>query len=392
VVVERIETLDSLRRLRPEWDRLASSHRAGLPFHRCDWALAWWSHFSECRLAVRDDLVAFAARDTSGQLVGLAPLMITRRPGIAAAFRVIDAFGADPNVTELRGAICDPAHEASMYTAILGDLDARAAAWDWVHLRGVRADSEAACALAGRAGVEWTRETPGYVLPLGTTWEEVRARLPRNVKEAIRRCYNSLRREGLRFELAIAETPAQVAGALEIFFELHRARAELTGTVRHPDVFRSEVARAFLRDACDRFARAGAMRVFQIRIGGAVVAMRLGFAIDDTLYLYYSGCDPWYGRYSVMTTMVVEAIRAAIEERLARVHLSFGTDVSKTRWAPLETVFRDAVYVSSTLRARLAHLAHDCLSQVVACGPAASVVRRVMGRRATAGDDADRST
>ena len=35
-----------------------------------------------------------------------------------------------------------------------------------------------------------------------------------------------------------------------------------------------------------------------------------------------------------MTTTVAEAIRHAIERGLARVHLSVGTDLSKSRWGP----------------------------------------------------------
>jgi len=62
--------------------------------------------------------------------------------------------------------------------------------------------------------------------------------------------------------------------------------------------------------------------VFQLRIADAVVASRIGFVIGDGLYLYPSGFDPAWGRYSVMTTMMAEALRYAIASGLRTVNLS----------------------------------------------------------------------
>jgi CelD/BcsL family acetyltransferase involved in cellulose biosynthesis len=105
----------------------------------------------------------------------------------------------------------------------------------------------------------------------------------------------------------------------------------------------------------ERFARRGIARVFQLEIGGEVVAMRLGFRFGDSLYLYYSGFDPAWSRYSVMTTVVAETIRHALEHGVAIVNLSTGADESKMRWRPEEVAYADAVIVAPGLRARIAH-------------------------------------
>jgi hypothetical protein len=96
--------------------------------------------------------------------------MVTRRPSLGIGARIVDALGADPNITELRGPICDPAHEAAVYVALLDELDARAADWDWMHLRGVRVGSAADGVLADRGDLEWTGESQAYVLALPPTW------------------------------------------------------------------------------------------------------------------------------------------------------------------------------------------------------------------------------
>jgi CelD/BcsL family acetyltransferase involved in cellulose biosynthesis len=101
-------------------------------------------------------------------------------------------------------------------------------------------------------------------------------------------------------------------------------------------------------------AQRGHAHVFQLKIGGAVVATRVGFSFGRTLYLYYSGYDPAWAKYSVMTTAVAEAIKWAIARGFDIVNLSTGNDVSKTRWGPEEKLFHSVVLQAPTARARLA--------------------------------------
>jgi CelD/BcsL family acetyltransferase involved in cellulose biosynthesis len=83
------------------------------------------------------------------------------------------------------------------------------------------------------------------------------------------------------------------------------------------------------------------------------VAARVAFLLQDELYLYFSGFDPKWARYSVMTTTVAETIKWAIQHRLRAVNLSTGTDVSKTRWSPSVLTTCSGLLVSPTRRAQL---------------------------------------
>ena len=159
-------------------------------------------------------------------------------------------------------------------------------------------------------------------------------------------------------------------------------RARRTGTVSHRDVFESQPARAFLREVARDFAARGRMRVFSLRIAGEVVATRVGFVCADHLYLYYSGYDPEWARYSVMTTVVAETMRYAIDQRLACVNLSFGADFSKERWRPLATVFPSVVQVAPGLRPRVAHSVFVRAAQAFRSGVLLSAARFLMRERA----------
>ena len=103
---------------------------------------------------------------------------------------------------------------------------------------------------------------------------------------------------------------------------------------------------------CQRLAARGVARIFQLWVDDKLVATRIGFVMSDTLYLYYSGWDPAYGRYSVMTTLLAEVIQYAIAQGLKHVHLSTGVDVSKTRWGARAIQFASGRQLSSSRRVR----------------------------------------
>jgi CelD/BcsL family acetyltransferase involved in cellulose biosynthesis len=200
---------------------------------------------------------------------------------------------------------------------------------------------------------EWYEFTDDYVLDLPATWEQLRAGLPRNLKESLRHCYNSLRRAGHTFEFIVARERAEVRAALTRFLELHALRAESALGARHPNRFAERTLREFLYDVCDRLAARDAVRVYQLRIGGAIVASRIGFVVNGTVYLYYSGYDPAWARHSVMTTTVAEAIRHSIGQGMKSVNLSPTGEQSKLRWRPRLVVYRSALVQRDALSSRI---------------------------------------
>jgi len=132
----------------------------------------------------------------------------------------------------------------------------------------------------------------------------------------------------------------------------------MPSSIEHPNRFAGAGLRQFLHEACGELAARDIVRLFQLTIGGRVVASRIGFEIGDSLYLYYSGFDPDWSKYSVMTTTVAEAIKYAIARGLKTVNLSPGNDVSKTRWSPREIPQQIANERSGRLRSRLVRYAY----------------------------------
>jgi len=340
-----------LMALTPEWEALCAALPLQHPFAEPDWNLHWWRHLRARRLLIHDRLHTFVLRDAYGKLVAVAPMMISVRPGLGAfGVKVLQFFGADPNITEVRGLICHPDHSDAALAALQTYLLAHRHLWDWIEWQGLSPDQARQLSSPGIA------QPIARVMcyrPLPSDWDTLKGSLSRNMKEAIRKCFNSLRRDGLQHTFEVVGRPVDVAAALSDFYRLHALRAGRDEGVPHADTFRSRKSRVFLSEHAMMLAREDRLRIFRLRIGGKVAATRIGFVLGDQLYLYYSGYDPRWSAYSIMTTLVIETMRWAIAQGFRSVNLSTGRDRSKLRWQPQEKVLHNAIQISPRTRSAL---------------------------------------
>src|SRR3954452_9030039 len=105
--VTRLQSVEELEKILPEWEELDREVFPRTPFTSPLWNVLWWRHFHANRGMVRDEFYAHIVRSPEGKLLAVAPLMLTHRPGKGiAALRSLQFFGADANLTELRGVSC----------------------------------------------------------------------------------------------------------------------------------------------------------------------------------------------------------------------------------------------------------------------------------------------
>ena len=117
--VQIIETAAAFAALKKDWHALETKSRNSIPFRTFEWLDSWWRHFPEHRFAVTDHLLTHIVREPEGSPVLAAPMMITERPSKGPVrIRILQFFGTDPNITELRGPLCDPDHESDAHRAL----------------------------------------------------------------------------------------------------------------------------------------------------------------------------------------------------------------------------------------------------------------------------------
>ncbi|MGA2399828.1 MAG: GNAT family N-acetyltransferase [Steroidobacteraceae bacterium] len=355
VRVSQVTDLKGLAGLAADYAQLQTVVGNRLPFALHDWHLTWCRHFLNYHPRIEDRPRFCVLHDPSGRCVAILPFIQSSRRFGPVRVTSLNMLGADPGITEISTPLVAAGYGALAVRAAR-DLFSRLGEWDWIHWSGL--SGELRDALSGEERLSWSEPLSDLVLDLPPTWEEFRSLLKRNIRESLRHCYNSLRRAGHRFELQVIADPAGISPGLDRFLELHRMRAQLRNTVVHPDRFATRVSRDFLYEVCERLARRGVTRLFALRIGGEIVAMRIGFVVDDSLYLYYSGYDPRWARYSVMTTTMAEAIKYAIAAGLTSVGLSPTRDLAKTRWGPRQVDYASAYEIRDRLRSRCAYAAY----------------------------------
>jgi CelD/BcsL family acetyltransferase involved in cellulose biosynthesis len=370
-----VTDIDGIRALKPDYERLQRVTGNTLPFALQEWHLAWCAHFLNSHPQIHEQPLFCVLRDRSGECVALVPLVWTRRRVGPLGVSTVDVIGADPGLTEIRLPLIEPGYERLTVRAVHASL-ARLGHWDWIQWRGVR--GALAEAMTIETAPRWHRISDDYVLDLPPTWPELHAGLKRNVRESLRHCYNSLRRDGHAFEFVVAREREEVRRALGRFLELHAMRAIMPRVTRHPNRFTGRQAQDFLYDVCGRLAARDAVRVFQLRIGAAIVASRIAFVVGDSVYLYYSGFDPAWARYSVMTTTVAEALKYAIASGLRSANLSLTAEQSKLRWRPRLVEFHSALVHRESLGSRIACSAYRA---AMSDGVAAQLLRSVLARR-----------
>lgn len=348
-----IRDVEGVAQLKDAYRSLRSLTGNPLPFAMYEWHLQWCKHFLSRHGAIVDQPLFHVIHDARGMCVAIIPLIFTRRRVGVFRISTIGFLGADPALTEIRTPQIAPGYEEVAAAMLHASLN-KTRGWDWIQWIG--AGDAFSAAIARLRSLEWQPLASDYVLDLPSSWEEFRSRLKRNVRESLRHCYNSLKREGHEFSLQVAADADTIPGALDRLLELHSMRAAMSGgSVVHADRFGSTVSRGFVAAVCSELASSGMARIFQLQIAGQTVASRLGFLVEDNLYLYYSGYDPRWSRYSVMTTTVAEALKYAMSQGVKTVNLSPGNDVSKSRWGPREVPYLTAHEHNGRLHSRLLH-------------------------------------
>lgn len=355
---KHIRVVDSFAELTAEerntWMSIAAQQAVEVPFQSLYWNEAWWEYFgASSNLGEKKLQILIVVRDS--KIIAFFPMF---RQNFSAAglqmLRYIQPLGGDSNLTELRTGIVRKGFERDAYSALIAHFEATDRDWEVISLPAGPAEVVELYE-AHSVGHPAIPINEGFFIPLAADWDTFRSGLKRNIKESIRKCYNSFKRDGIDLEFFCLRDAVSIKKNLPEFYRLHSMRSEQEAGNSHRDVFQTEHARQFL-DLLAQNAKDSGLRLFLLKHEGRIVAARLGFETAHGTYLYYSGFDLDYGKYSVMTRLVIEVIKHAIASGQHIVHLSFGRDVSKTRWSPIETEYKWNLMFQKSLRGHAAAL------------------------------------
>jgi CelD/BcsL family acetyltransferase involved in cellulose biosynthesis len=327
--IESLDTLDALRRIEPEWRAVWRRDPAATPFQSPAWLIPWtqwlWGGGRLSVLAVRD----------GAALVAVAPFFLWgygRQPEIIR----VSLLGA--GISDHLGIVAAPEHELAAARAILDHLAAIADEWHVCDFQDLRPG----CPLlrVEMPGGFAAQDGPSGVCPvlaLPRSVDELQERLDAKFRRNLRVAEKRLAAEGATF----APVPSDgVRDAIEELIRLHEARWQER---RESGMLCTPALCSFHLDAAPRLAREGLVRVYQLRIGGAVAAVQYNLCRDRRVYAYLSGFDPAHQRSSPGAALLAFSIRCAIEEGAEQFDFLRNGEGFKYQWGARDRVSRKLI-------------------------------------------------
>jgi myo-inositol catabolism protein IolC len=313
---------------------------------------------------VADTDVAVLAVRRTGRLIGVAPWYLRRIP---AGVRSVQLAGTvrHPALTELPQVVAAPGEHRSVLRAVVGYWCDRPTEWDWLELPVEHGKGWLEPEWIGADFVVRHKTVrAAVVLPLPADVDTLRSTLKRNVNESIRRAGNRLDKSGQEWTISAYADEQGVADALPILRRLHRARAEVAGRRRHPDLLAQPEPFAFYADAVRRMAARGRAELLTVEVAGTAVAALLVLRAPGASYLAASGVDPAWWHVSPVTLLQWTAMCRAVARGDAEVNLSMGPDVAKLRWSEKVVPHMEFVVCGPRRRSRLLLTAYSALGVV----------------------------
>ena len=302
--VELLEANSYSEALVREWEALLSRSRFQNPFLTPLWIEIWLKHFGKS-LEAKVILV----RAPEGALLAVGAFSTSTGEGGKQGLTLLGST----DVCDYRDLVIAKGWEEKTFGA-LGRFFGEGP-WGYLEFSGASEFSPTAQFLPplmqsfGFRVVQEVEEVALY-LNLPPTWEMFLERLNSKDRHELRRKMRRMEREP-SCEISGVEGSPSLFREMEIFFDLHRKSR------KHKAEFMSKEMQAFFRDISLRFQERGWLNLSFLKVAGKGVAGVFSFDFAGTEYVYNSGYDPEFARFSPGIILAAHCIRRSIEKGMA---------------------------------------------------------------------------
>jgi len=321
------DSLESLERLRPEWETLLGEYPPSTVFSTYEWLAPWWRAFGS-----GDRLLVLAFRDASSALVGLAPLAVAVRRAFPVSLRVLRLMGDGSHDSDNLDLPVRPSYEEAFRRSLFDWMHQNSGRWDVCELNTLPADSSVGTRLpADLAKRKWkcvTATRAQTVVELAETWE---AHLKGISSKERGKIGLRARRLEKKFEVRIrrCSEEGEIDTLLNAFFELHGKHWQQRGL---PGTLHSPARRQFYGELARLLLARGRLGFWVLELNGKVAAAQFGLRHTTTVFSLQEGFDPEYAADSVGYVLRSQVLKQVISEGVRRYDFLGGTDDSKMRW------------------------------------------------------------
>ena len=349
--VELLRDWEQTAQLAAVWDVLVEASPARSIFMTWDYVTTWWR---TCR--DREELHVLVARDSAGEICGIAPMMIGTGDTVARrAVRQLSLIGTVRHPTsQLMDVIVRADYRVEVGRAfaryIVHDLGS---AWDILHLPFIEQTSVLVTDVlpfARELGCAWSINDyePAPFIRLEGSWDDYLASRSRKWRKNLRRRRGNLEKEH-NVEILHVGRDIGLEEAVDAFVWLHDLRWGGTSLA-----LATPSSRRMLNQLASVLAAKGRLLFILIRIDGTWAAGGFDFVYCDKVFGYQAGWHPDFAGFGIGTIALAEAMAWASENNIKVFDLMGGDASYKESWMThsRELVNIDAVNPSS-FRGRL---------------------------------------
>jgi CelD/BcsL family acetyltransferase involved in cellulose biosynthesis len=283
-----------------EWETILFARRWRNPFLTPLWNEVWLKHFGK---SLQAKVILFRAAE--GTLLAAGAFS---HPAAGGNQKGLILVGST-DVCDYRDIIITPGKEEEVFNA-LGQFFAEGP-WEYLELNGISELSptiQFLPVLMQSFGFRVVQEVEEVALnlELPQTWEGFLQRLNSKDRHELRRKMRRLEKE-TAFEMLRVDGGSPLNSKMEIFFDLHRKSRKDKAEFMTPKM------EDYFREISARFQERGWLSLSFLRLSGNEVASFFSFVFSGTEYVYNSGYDPEFARFSPGIVLAGHCIRQAIE-------------------------------------------------------------------------------
>lgn len=286
--------------IKEEWNLILGKIPRSNPFLTPLWGGIWLSHFGK---SLESKLFLF--RGDGGGLQGLGHFVESTKEGKKGLVLL-----GSQDVWDYRDLIIIPGSEEEVFRTLA--LFMVKNSWEYIDLNSV---SELSSTVAffpptmESYGFRVTREVEETVvnLYLPPTWEEFLERLNAKDRHELRRKIRRIEREG-SCEWTRDVDSSLIEEKMGLFLDLHRKSR------RDKSEFMNSKMDSFFRELGRELLRNGWLDLSFLKFEKKEIAAFFSFDFGDTKYIYNSGYDPSFSRYSPGIVLSAYCIKGAIEK------------------------------------------------------------------------------
>jgi CelD/BcsL family acetyltransferase involved in cellulose biosynthesis len=321
--VEVCTDVDSLQRLKPEWEALHEQSAADGLFASWLWADLWTRQFG-----ADEQLRIVIVRDETGEMAGIAPMSLrTEKMKGVVNVSTLQFIGASAPVEHFDFLI-RRGRERDVLQALLGAMTRMHA--DVIALTNILPDSPSVALL--RESALPFREELGHVAPrlvLPDTMEALLQSIPKNRRDRFRFFRRRIDRYTPDWTLSQLSTREELLEGYEQLVRLHDAHWKSRG---EPGTFATPELTAFYRELALKLFERGWMRMHRLMAGGKVVSVEYAFEFRKRFHVFTNGTDFDAGVESAGAVLQYCLIERAIAEGMREYDFMWGDEEYKLKW------------------------------------------------------------